>query len=95
MNSKTKLIIAGLAVAALGTVVAGLFTTDEGRRTRRDMKKKTRKLRNKTLQQVGELKVGARRKYENVKQAASDIIDEGMAKVSGIAGNACNSGTAK
>lgn len=88
MNSKTKLIIGAAAVAALGTLIVGLFTTDEGRRTRRKLKKKTRKLRNKTLQQVGEIKVGVGRRYEAIKQAATDIIDEGMEKVSGIAGHA-------
>jgi gas vesicle protein len=94
MNSKTKLIIGALAAAALGTVVAGLFATDEGRKTRKKLAKKTRKLRNKTLQQVGELKVGAARRYETAKQAATDLIDEGMEKVSGIAGNASNAGNA-
>jgi gas vesicle protein len=94
MNSKTKLIIGALAVAALGAVTAGLFATDEGRRTRRDVKKKARKLRNKTLQQVGELKVGARRRYETVKQAATDIIDEGKEKVSGIVGHTGDAGNA-
>ncbi len=90
MNSKTKLIIGALAVAALGALTAGLFATDEGRRTRRDLKKKTRKLRNKTLQQVGELKVGARRRYESAKHAVNDLIDEGKEKISGIAGSADN-----
>lgn len=100
MKSQTKLIIGALAVAALGTVVAGLFATDEGRKTRKQLRKKTRKMRNKTLQQVGELKVGAARRYETVKQAATDLIDEGMSKVSGLAGNAgtatnsSNAGTA-
>lgn len=95
MNSQTKVIIGALAAAALGAVVVGLFGTKEGRRTRRDLRKKTRKLRNKTLQQVGELKVGAARRYETVKQAANDIIDQGIEKVSGIAGNASNAGNAK
>jgi gas vesicle protein len=90
MNSKTKVIIGALAVAALGSVVAGLYGTDEGRKARKELGKKTRKLRNKTLQQVGELKVGTRRRYETAKQAASDIIDQGMEKVSGIVGNADN-----
>ena len=90
MNSKTKLILGALAVAALGSVIAALFTTDEGRKARKKLAKKTRKLRNKTLQQVGELKVGAARRYETVKQAANDIVDEGIAKVSGITGNARN-----
>ena len=90
MNSKTKLILCALAVAALGAVTAGLFATDEGRRTRKDLKKKARKLRNKTLQQVGELKVGVGRRYDAVKQAATDLIDEGLEKVSGIVGNADN-----
>jgi gas vesicle protein len=95
MNSKTKVIIGALAVAALGSVVAGLFATDEGRKTRKQLAKKTRKLRNKTLQQVGELKVSTRRQYENVKQAASDIIDQGIEKVSGIVGNADDAAKAK
>ncbi|MDQ6813937.1 MAG: hypothetical protein M3040_09375 [Bacteroidota bacterium] len=84
MNSKTKGIIGALAIAALGAVVAGLFFTDEGRKTSKKLAKKTRKLRNKTLQQAGEFKVAVGRKYETVKQAASDIIDEGMEKVSNI-----------
>ena len=88
MNSQTKMIIGALAGAALGTLAVGLFANDEGRKTRKKLAKKTRKLRNKTLQQVGELKVGASRRYESVKQAATNIIDEGMEKVSGIAGNA-------
>ena len=88
MKSQTKLIIGALAAAALGTVVAGLFATDEGRKTRKQMRKKARKLRNKTLQQVGELKVSANRQYENVKQTANDLIDQGKEKVSGIVGNA-------
>jgi gas vesicle protein len=94
MKSQTKLIIGALAAAALGTVIAGLFATDEGRKTRKKLAKKTRKLRNKTLQQVGELKVGASRRYETVKQAATDIIDEGKEIVSGITGNAKNTGNA-
>ncbi|GEO09339.1 YtxH domain-containing protein [Segetibacter aerophilus] len=95
MNSKTKVIIGALAVAALGSVVAGLFATDEGRKTRKQLAKKTRKLRNKTLQQVGELKVSTRRKYENVKQAASDIVDQGIEKVSGIVSSADDAAKAK
>ena len=95
MKSQTKLIIGALAVAALGTVVAGLFATDEGRKTRKKLAKKARKMRNKTLQQVGELKVGASRRYETVKQAANDLIDEGKGIVSGIGGNAGDAGNAK
>ena len=92
MKSQTKLIIGALAAAALGTVVAGLFATDEGRKTRKKLAKKARKLRNKTLQQVGELKAGASRRYESVKQAATDILDEGKETVSAIAGKASNEG---
>ena len=95
MNSQTKVIIGAVAGAALGTLIVGLFATDEGRKTRKKLAKKTRKLRNKTLQQVGELKVGASRRYETVKQAATDIIDEGMAKVSGIVSNARDAENAK
>lgn len=97
MNSKTKVIIGALAVAALGSVVAGLFGTEEGRKVRKQLKKKTRKWRNKSLQQVGELKVGASRRYETAKQAANDIIDQGKEIVSGITSNAgttSNTGTA-
>lgn len=90
MNSQTKVIIGAIAAAVLGTVIVGLFTTDEGRKTRKKLAKQTRKARNKTLQQIGELKVGARRRYESVKQTANDIIDEGMEKVSNIAGHAGN-----
>jgi gas vesicle protein len=88
MKSQTKLIIGALAGAALGTLIVGLLGTDEGRKTRKKLAKKTRKLRNKTLQQVGEFKVGASRKYESAKQAATDIIDQGKEKLSGITGNA-------
>ena len=88
MNTQKKLIIGALAGAALGTVIVGLLGTDEGRKTRKKLSKQTRKLRNKTLQQAGELKVGARRKYETVKQTANDLIDQGKEKVSGIVGNA-------
>ena len=98
MKSQTKLIIGALAAAALGTVIAGLFATDEGRKTRKKLAKKTRKLRNKTLQQVGELKVSSRRQFENARQATNDIIDQGKRLVSGIAGNAAdasNTGSTK
>lgn len=95
MTSQTKMIIGAVAAAALGSLIVGLFATDEGRKTRKKVAKKTRKLRNKTLQQVGEFKVGAARRYETVKQAANDLIDEGMGKVSGIAGHAANAGNAK
>ena len=88
MNSQTRLIIGAVAVAALGAVIVGLFTTDQGWQTRKKLAKKTRKLRNKTLQQVGELKVSARRQYASAKQAASDLIDGGKGLVSGIAGSA-------
>ena len=84
------MIIGALAGAALGTVIVGLLATEEGKQTRKKLAKKARKLRNKTLQQVGELKVSAARGYETVKQAATDIIDEGVSKVSGNAGNAGN-----
>jgi gas vesicle protein len=87
MNAQKKWIIGALAVAALGAVVAALFGTDEGRIARRDMKRKARKMRNKTLQQVGEFKVGARRRYAAVTEAANTIIDEGKEKLSGIVGN--------
>ena len=92
MKSQTKLIIGAAAVAALGAVVAGLFATDEGRKTRKKLAKKARKMRNKTLQQVGEAKVSARRQYENVKQTANNIVDQGKGLVSGITGG--NSGSA-
>lgn len=95
MNSQTKVIIGALAGAALGTVIVGLFATEEGRKTRKSLAKKRRKLRNKTLQQIGELKVGTRRKYESAKQVATDLIDEGKGIVSGIAGNAGNAGSIK
>lgn len=88
MNSKTRLIVGALAVAALGAVAAGLFATDKGRRTRKELRKKARKLRNKTLQQVGELKASASRGYETLKQTATDIIDEGIEKVLGVIGKA-------
>ncbi len=88
MNSQTKMIIGGVAGAALGILIVGLFATDEGRKTRKNLAKKRRKLRNKTLQQIGELKVGAKRRYETVKEAATDIIEEGKEKISGITGTA-------
>jgi len=84
MNSQTKMIIGAIAGATLGLLILGLYTTDEGRKTRRDLNKKRRKVRNKTLQQIGELKVGAKRRYETVKEAATDIIEEGKEKISGI-----------
>ena len=90
MNAQTKVIIGAVAGAALGTLIAGLFATDEGRKTRKKLAKKTRKLRNKTLQQIGELKVGAARQYETAKQAATNIIDQGIGKVSGNTGNPGN-----
>ena len=93
MKSQTKLIIGAAAVAALGAVVAGLFATDEGRKTRKKLAKQARKMRNKTLQQVGEAKVSTRRQYEKVKQTANDLIDQGKEKVSSIVGNSGNSGT--
>ena len=97
MNSGKKILIGAVAGAALGTLIAGLFATDEGRKTRKKLAKKTKKLRNKTLQQVGELKVSSRRKYETAKQAANNVIDQGKGIVSGITGNtatASNVGTA-
>lgn len=95
MNSKTKLIIGALAVVALGAVTAALLGTKEGRRTGRELRKKARKIRNKTLQQVGELKVSTRRGYESAKQTASDLIDEGKEMVSNIVGKADNAANAK
>jgi gas vesicle protein len=88
MNSQTKVIIGAVAGAALGTIIVGLLTTDEGWQTRKKLAKKSRKLRNKMKQQMGEIKVSAARRYETVKQAATDILDEGMGKVKGITGNA-------
>lgn len=94
MNSQTKLILGAVAGAALGVLIVGLFGTKEGRRTRRDMKKKVRKMRNKTLQQVGELKVSAKRGYKAAKEAASNIIDEGKEKLSGLVGSTGTAGGA-
>jgi gas vesicle protein len=95
MNSKTKLIIGALAVVALGAVTAALLGTKEGRRTKRELGKKARKIRNKTLQQVGELKVSTHRGYETAKQAVNDVIDEGKEIVSNIVGSADNPANAK
>ena len=88
MNSGSKVLLGALAGAATGAFIAALFGTEQGAEARSRIAEGTQTLRNDLSGRLGDLKSTASDKLQTVKQGASDLIEAGRSKLSGVTNSA-------
>jgi gas vesicle protein len=92
MNSGSKVLLGVLAGAATGAILGVLFAPEAGTETRRRLGEGSRDVANNLKDKFSEFVDGIAEKYENAKESASNLVDQGRQKASDLASNLTGSG---
>jgi len=84
MNSGSKVLLGVLAGAATGAILGVLFAPDKGDETRRRISEGSRDVTDNLKTKFGEFVDGLAERYETVRETATDLIDQGRQKATGV-----------
>lgn len=90
----TKVLLGVLAGAAAGAILGVLFAPDKGVETRRRVSEGGRDVASNLKDKFSDLVDGIADRYESAREGATDLLEKGRQKVSGMTGNSTTGNTA-
>ena len=86
MNSGSKVLLGVLAGAATGAILGVLFAPDKGEETRRRLSEGSRDLSDNLKEKSRSFAEAAAREFDTVRESATELLEQGSTKASGMAG---------